>query len=374
MNTKISLPLGHAPQMKLPVSERLEISAFEQMLSLKSLTNSYKLYWFSAIFDEIRKGHSEISFRQIVLIMISKCWYSVVAFRLNLGFMDRLNDLVSYLHARYQLEMDISQEELLIFLDELKDNTFEAGVSAFFKYVPYRLISPFYKELKGLKDHQKNKVIETLSQSNDKAIYQVYSREQKIVINPNWLDYIHQNQVIVNGWYYYKLIYFLQKRNPSIPAIPFKLEAPQQRNLSNAKSFWTKIIKIKSFPDVYTGRPVPLTDLSIDHFIPWSFVLHDQLWNLHPTARVINSSKSDGLPNLDLYLERFCDLQYTAVKTALDRDFSMRQLEDYFEISRDIIFSRNMQRDVFVQKLKENLIPLYQLAYNQGFPVWKNQS
>lgn len=58
--------------MKLPESETLNIPAFEQMLSLKSLTNSYKLYWFAAVFDEIRKGNDEMSFKKIVLTMITK--------------------------------------------------------------------------------------------------------------------------------------------------------------------------------------------------------------------------------------------------------------------------------------------------------------
>ncbi len=229
-------------QMKLPESTNLDISAFEQMLNLKSLTNSYKLYWFAAVFDEIRKGSAEISFKKIVLLMISKCWYSAVSFRLNLGSMDKLNELVDYISERYQLKMNIPRHELFSFLENLKDLELEERIAYFFRYVPFRLIFPFYPELKGLSDHLKNKKIEELSRENDKAIYQIYSREKKIIVNRNWFDYIYKNQVIISGWYDYKLICFLQNRNPSIPAIPFKLEAPQKRNLNNAKTFWSEIV------------------------------------------------------------------------------------------------------------------------------------
>jgi hypothetical protein len=35
-----------------------------------------------------------------------------------------------------------------------------------------------------------------------------------------------------------------------------------------------------SISDIYTGLPVNESYMSLDHFIPWSFVLHDRLWNL----------------------------------------------------------------------------------------------
>jgi hypothetical protein len=359
--------------MKLPGSEKLNIPAFEQMLSLKNLTNSYKFYWFAAIFDEIRKENVEMSFKTIVLTMITKCWYSIVAYKLNLGFKDTLGDIVSYIHARYQLKKNISPQDLFSFLENLVDKEFEAGVLNLYRYVPYRLISPFYDNLRGLEDHKRNKKIEELSGLNNDAIYRVYSDEKKIVVNRNWFDYIYKNQVIINGWYYYKLIYFLQQRNPSIPAIPFKLEVPQKRNMKKAKTFWTEIIKIRPIKDIYTNRPLSLHDFSIDHYIPWSFVLHDQLWNLAPTSKAINSSKNDMLPRHDIYMDKFCCLQYDALKTAKGNQFPEKLLEDYLEISKDIFMSRDIKSDFFLKNLKENLIPLYQLACNQGFQVWEKR-
>ena len=179
--------------------------------------------------------------------------------------------------------------------------------------------------------------------------------------------------MIISGWYHYKLIFFLQKRNPNIPAIPFKLEAPQKRSLSNAKSFWSEIIKLKPISDIYTNRLITLDDLSIDHFIPWSFVLHDRLWNLVPTSKAVNSSKNDRLPQLELYLDKFCGLQYFALRIALGHNLSRKLLDDYTDISRDNALSRNIKKDTFIRNLKESLIPLYQLAQNQGYLVWSIQ-
>ena len=37
----------------LPPQPELNIAALEQSLDLSNLTNSYKLYWFAALLDEI---------------------------------------------------------------------------------------------------------------------------------------------------------------------------------------------------------------------------------------------------------------------------------------------------------------------------------
>jgi hypothetical protein len=49
--------------------------------------------------------------------------------------------------------------------------------------------------------------------------------------------------------------------------------------------------------------------------LPWSFVAHDQLWNLTPTSPEVNSSKSDNLP-ANTYFDRFVDLQHQGLITS----------------------------------------------------------
>ena len=48
------------------------------------------------------------------------------------------------------------------------------------------------------------------------------------------------------------------------------------------------------------------SDWAIDHFLPWSFVLDDKLWNLVPSCRGCNSDKSDSIPvdHLDRLFEK----------------------------------------------------------------------
>jgi hypothetical protein len=208
--------------------------------------------------------------------------------------------------------------------------------------------------------------------------------QKAIFINDCWFEYIYKNQNIVSGWLKYKLIYYLQKKNPNVPAIPFKLSAPYQRDLILAKKFWNEVKKQLILYDIYTDMPLTKDsfqkygELSIDHFIPWSFVLHDELWNLIPTFKNINSSKGNKLPKLDLYLDKFCDAQYIAFSLVGKMKISKGFLEDYLTINKKLDLHKlsktngDVPKAEFIGSLKSTITPLFQIAYNQGYVLWQS--
>ena len=48
--------------------------------------------------------------------------------------------------------------------------------------------------------------------------------------------------------------------------------------------------------EIYTDREIGLDVLSIDHFVPHSYISNDELWNLIPMSKSLNSSKNNRLP------------------------------------------------------------------------------
>ncbi len=357
--------------MNFPKNHNLNIQAFEKMLEYKRVTNSYKLYWFYALFEKIKNKKIKFKFTDIILKMITKCWYTITEYKLNFGSQDKLGDLVLYIYENYKIDKDVNEKELMSYLFEIYkyDKVVQKQVNDICNYVPYRLISTFYPEITGLKDYKKNGEIETLSQKDNRAIYKI--DKKKLIINEPWYKYIYKNQLIIKGWLKYKLIYFLQNRNPNVPAIPFKLEPFRKRNLNKAKKYWKKINKINKLNDLYTGNEINFDkNISIDHFIPWSFVMHNKLWNLIPTYKNVNSSKNDKLPKLDKYLNEFCDIQYQGYKIAVKNNFSNKKIEDYIELTDDIKLKEVISKNKFVNSLKSNIKPLYEIARNQGFLLW----
>lgn len=369
----------------LPEDNTVEVRILEKLLDLENLSTIYKLFWFAGILEEIKQGKQEMSFRRIVCRMLTSAWYPLLQYHLNLGVGDQINSIVNLLHTKYSLATDVRERDLLDFLEKLKDPEVEKAIRGFYNYVPYRLLSPFFtSSLVGVKDHLKNKMIADLSTNTSKALYKINQTDERIHLNYDWFDYIYRNQSIVSGWHNYKMIYYLQKKNPNIPAIPFKLSMQSKRNLHVATKFWNSVKEQQLLHDIYTGHSMIKDnfekhgEMSIDHFIPWSFVLHDELWNLVPTFKNINSSKNNKLPQIDLFMDKFCDMQYSAFSIIRQDKKSKKILEDYLTINKKLDLNyllnkdRGITREEFADSLKATIYPLYQIAYNQGYEVWHN--
>ncbi|MBE6043050.1 MAG: HNH endonuclease [Clostridium thermopalmarium] len=308
--------------------------------------------------------------------MIIEAWYPIVQYRLSFGIFDNLKKVINYVSGKYGFTSNYNQSELLNFLCESEDRELKKRIKELTFNVPYRLLSPFFSEkLKGKKDSLKEKLITELSLESDRCLYKIIKGEKdKIVLNEGWDDYLKENYRGIKSWIYYKLVCFLQKRNPNVPAIAFKLEAPKVRNLATAIKLWKEIIATKDVKDIYTEKVFIEENygvLSIEYFIPWSFVLHDEMWNLAPTFKNINSSKSDKLLNYSRYIENFCDIQYKAV-TYLSEKRKQKDLEGYIDALKIENFTEYLKykpKKAFCEKLKQCILPLYQIAENQGFEV-----
>ncbi len=88
----------------------------------------------------------------------------------------------------------------------------------------------------------------------------------------------------------------MQRCNPSTPAIANKLFPPQNReSLTNETKYWKLILEHSEINCIYSNAILKKESLSLDHYLPWSFVAHDQLWNLIPTIPSVNSAKSNNI-------------------------------------------------------------------------------
>lgn len=169
----------------------------------------------------------------------------------------------------------------------------------------------------------------------------------------------------------------MQKRNPNVPAIVFKLEAPKRRMLKEATELWKQIISVNKLKDIYTGDEFSKAAfeehgvLSIDHFIPWSFVLHDQMWNLVPTFKNVNSKKSDKLLLYDNYIDDFCSTQYKAFSYICEKKIkhSLEEYVDVLNLENPYEYFKHSTQESFSKNIKQCISPLYQIAINQGFQV-----
>ena len=194
-----------------------------------------------------------------------------------------------------------------------------------------------------------------------------------IELNPIWLTYLQENYDILTSFAYWGLTNFIQVRNPNVPNISNKLIKKEERNsLSAQRKFWNTAIngglRVKC---LYTGNLLLEHEYDLDHFIPWSFVSHDLLWNLMPADSNINSTKSNKLPDLDLYLPKLAEAHQAALRINIEKGKQNKLLEDYLSLghtAHDIVL---MDREHLLDCFFQTFTPMNQIALNMGFESWK---
>lgn len=357
-------------------------------------TASYKYYWLRGVFDEVIEGRERITFTRLVARMAAEAWYPVVFFHLNLGAGDRLHELIDYLQRTYGVPQSPRSGEVVRVVEEnvAGDRRLAKLVKDRVSNVPYRLIRPFYeRELAAAKRASKKWYDDPMADDaifyacvtlpNPSAPYVFNEDRNALVVSPEWARFIRDNQAVLNGWLDFKLVQFLQARNPSVPAIAGKLRPPAKRDLAAATKYWKCVLDLSNASDIYSGVPfdadhfAKFGSLTIDHFIPWSFVLHDEVWNLVPMFRNENSSKGDRLPDLERYLDPFCAQQFDAlmlVKEAGLAKHHRKQFDSYRAIDAnvDAYVRSDASRASFDKSMRNTIIPLYQIALNQGYGLW----
>ena len=372
----IILPKGIC---EVPYSNEVNYAKFAGVLS--DTAASYKMYWLLAILEEVSGEQTEIKFRKLISRMVVKAWYPLLKYKLSFGLCDSLAKVVKYISDTYNLASNYDEKKLLEFIYNSEDKNLNKMLKDLTYNVPYRFLAPFFKgKLEGKKVE---KQIEELSKVDEESVYEIYqdeSNEKCIRIREKWFNYLKYNGKIIAGWTYYELVCFLQKRNPNVPGIAMKLEAPKERKLREQTEIWKQVIEQKHISDLYTGldfNDVNYNEygvLSIDHFIPWSFVLHDQMWNLVPTFKNINSKKSDNLLHYDTYIDRFCEMQYEAFCFVVNEN-RKNQLEEYgqvLKVNNLKKFKQENREEEFVKRMKQEIGPVYGVAVNQGFGVLEN--
>ena len=363
----------------LPNSKYVDTKIFSRLLEDSRVVASYKMYWLLGILEEVNLSNNEVTFKKLVARMITGAWYPTLQYRLYFGQFDNLKRSIDYISSAHKKPANINSSELLEFIYGIDDKILNKQMKELTYNVPYMLLTPFFdNKIKGTSGSKRVKKIIDLSLSEPGVLYKIIKGdEDKIIVSEEWATYMKGNYKLIKAWIYYKLSCFLQKRNPNVPAIIFKLEPPITRNLTSATKMWTDIIKDRKIKEIYTGREFSqqnydeLGTLSIDHFIPWSFVMHDEIWNLVPTFKNINSSKSDKLLRYENYIDKFCNLQYEAFSFICDNN-RKKDLEQYVDILRlenPLDFYKNKGKEGFSEKLKLSIAPIYQIAVNQGFSV-----
>lgn len=252
-------------------------------------TATYKFYWFISLMEiHVKEGRTEMSFWHIIARMIANVWYPVFYFRLSLGKLDSLYSVTTEIQKLTGIPIDADKEFIYnTVIAQLDNKEVYKQLKVLSKNVPYWFMTPWLKV-------QNAKEVEEISRTftND-CLYAIY--ETDIVLNPDWVPFLEKNYRMLLDYAYWNLANFIQQRNPNVPNIISKLVKPIERgNLAEHRKFWNAYLSEQgNFHCIYTDSLLRKGSYDLNHFIPWSFVAQDYMWDLLPIDSGINSSKSN---------------------------------------------------------------------------------
>ncbi len=346
---------------KNPTTETKEIAQI-----FNNTVATYKYYWFVSILDiVVKEQRRQISFWEIIVGMVVEAWYPIHYFRLSFGKSDSLYMQIIEIQKELNIPIDAKKSYIKSQLNKNIDSPkIKSLLRVFALNVPYRFLSPWIK-------YTTDTEVVRLSQSfTNNCIYAI--KGETIEINPKWEQYLTENYLVLRDYTFWNLTIFLQKRNPNVPDVPSKLVKPILRDsLLNQRHFWDAYIDInQSIKCIYTGKELYKKNYDLDHFIPWSFVSHNLLWNLLPADSSINSSKSNNLPSLDEYLRPYAQMHQKAIQVIYPKNPNNKLLEDYLNLHDSISELTRLSETDFLNVFQKTFSPMVQIAENMGFRYW----
>ncbi len=370
----------------------LDIEGFSKMMNSPSYC--YKFYWLEAIVQLISANKTEATYDEIINKMISNAWYPVLEFHIHLSgiygegiIKDNLEKAVLRLQEISNLANNASDVEIINKLHEASDDKELSDYKKeLTKNVPYKSLSGFAN--RGTEridlDSSAGRMMAYYNRLSQTEILLPYTfnddkgLNRVITFSHSWIQMIQDNTVSILGWIQLEKVKWLQNNNPEVPGLVYKLAPADEkmRKLSNARRLWDAVLEIAPIMDVFKEELINAEKYDLDHFIPWSFVMNDELWNLMPMDSSWNSKKSNKLPKWDGFFNRFAGNQFVLYellfkKPGIHKLYEACYRDNLHSIwANQELYRKGNSKEEFRVILEKNMRPVYDSARRQGYEIW----
>ena len=366
----------------------LEIDSFTKML--KDPSSCYKFYWLEAIVNLINSNVNETTIGDVIDEMIANAWYSVVEYHIHLSgyvrgeIVDGLERSVIRLKEISNLDNNSSKSDIKLAITE-HSKELNRVKAQLINEVPYRVFAGFFDNHNVRVNWSKKSdligLIRTFDQTSTRLPYifgEGSALNRRIIFNPDWIKMINDNTVEILGWIQFEKVKWLQNNNPEVPGLVYKLKpGDNERNLGKVRALWSSVLSCSEIRDIYTNNPINPNDYDIDHFVPWSFVMNDELWNLLPMDSSLNSSKSNNLPDWERFFGGFAKNQFIMYSLVCKNDHIHSLFDKCYKDNLHSIWAQQelyrLSNDeiTFKEVLSKNMRPVYDSAQRQGYSLWR---
>ena len=353
--------------MTIPQIEGLSTSAMNRVFD--DTTATYKFYWLLALLDmHVKENQGEMLALKVAARMVAYAWYPIKYFNLFFGKGDSMEVIIPTIANLTGITVDEKLEDKnnIITKFVFANKQVKAEVKKLIKKGPFWFQTPWIRT-----NDPKEMVLRSQSLEND-CLYSLTGAGEglTVTINPKWSQYLKTNYEILRDFALWNLTLFLQAKNPNVPNVAGKLLRPEKRDaLTVQTKFWNKVIEIGGpITCIYTDTLLGIKQYELDHFMPWSFVSHNQNWNLIPVNGSINSSKSNRIPDLKHYLPKMASEQHKALRLYIPVSKQKDAiLNEYYALGASPKDLMQMDDEAFLKKFYDTFSPLSQMALNMGF-------
>ena len=157
----------------------------------------------------------------------------------------------------------------------------------------------------------------------------------------------------------------------------------KHKSLKKARKLWIATVDVTGNPlyEIYTGNELSIEEFDLDHFVPRSYVSNDELWNLTPMAKKLNSSKNNKLPAKG-YIKNFVEYNYYLYSLIFDNGNKdqaaiLKHCFDQCENQHlnavwatEKLYIPGNSKEQFENILEENLSLVYDSAKLQEYEMW----
>ncbi len=173
--------------------------------------------------------------------------------------------------------------------------------------IPFESITDDMKVFvcRHVKQKCKQNVVGALYEDLGELLYSFSISEEWIRINPIMYEFVCKHKVAIEKINYYEWAKFLERVNKD-SVVDHLLSKIDESTLHTRSSLaYYRDILFQEFENkcFYCGKPVTYGNVEVDHFIPWSFIKDDNLWNFVLACPQCNNRKRDKLAD-QIFLDR----------------------------------------------------------------------
>lgn len=261
-------------------------SAFSYLFSGQSYnTTSYKFAFLKSLLDNLYNVDNELvlTFDQLFIKFTESYWNLVLQYGI---------------HQQTPTSTGKISKIERILHDEFNNKGIEGDI-------PFEVQKDSVKLdiCKKVKKECSKYVVGALYDDLQQYIYSFSKKEEYIRFSPYMYQFLCRHKVVIEKMNYYEWAKFLEKVNDDSVQdhLLNKLDKSTEReNLSVYREILFNEFESKTC--FYCGKPLR-GKIHVDHFIPWSFIKDDQLWNFVLTCPTCNTSKNSKLPQKSYLLK-----------------------------------------------------------------------